>query len=247
MEASTEQDASASDANSTDDATSIPIDSGADASVDAGPPCYADNDKDGVGAGAPVSCEGYGTDAGPSLSMTATDCDDNNKRSPSLTDICGDNIDNDCDGTPDDEANNACGGPCTTQLAHQPGEKCDNGLKGACLKDGTWQCQGKTATVCNAPSAAAGSEVCGDGVDNDCDGSKDEADAIDARTWYEDCDGDGYSALSEALIAAKVGVKTACAKPAASASCSGGWTARCVPQAPMPGTLLAVGLRRYEH
>ena len=34
-------------------------------------------------------------------------------------------------------------------------------------------------------------EVC-DNEDNDCDGTVDEDDAVDATTWYEDGDGDGY-------------------------------------------------------
>ena len=34
-------------------------------------------------------------------------------------------------------------------------------------------------------------EVC-DGVDNNCDGTTDGADAADAQTWYADADGDGY-------------------------------------------------------
>jgi len=34
-------------------------------------------------------------------------------------------------------------------------------------------------------------EIC-DGIDNDCDGETDEADASDASTWYADTDGDGY-------------------------------------------------------
>jgi hypothetical protein len=230
-----ELDASSSDAATSNDASSPVADASADAVVDAGPPCYADKDKDGVGAGPAVSCDGYGTDAGSSLSLLSTDCDDNNnKRSPSLTDVCGDNIDNDCDGTPDDESNNACGGPCTAQLAHQPGQKCDNGLLGACARDGSWVCQGTMATVCDAPSVSAGPEVCGDGVDNDCDERADEEDAINATVWYEDCDGDGYSALTDVLIAAGNGVRTGCAKPAPAGSCAGGWTAR-KPQAPQTG------------
>ncbi len=35
-------------------------------------------------------------------------------------------------------------------------------------------------------------ELCGDGIDNDCDDEVDEADAIDAALYYEDLDGDGY-------------------------------------------------------
>ncbi|MFH1469541.1 MAG: MopE-related protein [Pseudomonadota bacterium] len=34
-------------------------------------------------------------------------------------------------------------------------------------------------------------EVC-DGADNDCDGAVDEGDALDAPTWYDDGDGDGF-------------------------------------------------------
>jgi hypothetical protein len=40
-------------------------------------------------------------------------------------------------------------------------------------------------------AGAPGDEVC-DGVDNDHDGETDEADALDARAWFEDADGDGW-------------------------------------------------------
>ncbi len=134
-----------------------------------------------------------------------------------------------CSGT-----TNACGGSCMRPLAHPPGENCSNGLLGACARAGKYVCQGTTATVCNAPSVAAGAEVCGDGMDNDCDGSADEADATNASLWYEDCDGDGYSALTQALLASNTGVRRACVKPASTTACSGGWTAT-RPQAPQTG------------
>jgi hypothetical protein len=134
-----------------------------------------------------------------------------------------------CSGT-----TNACGGSCMSPLAHQLNEACSNGLLGACARTGKYVCQGTGATVCNAPSVAASTEACGDGVDNDCDGSVDEADAVDATVWYEDCDGDGYSALTAALIVANTGVRRSCTKPDATSSCPGGWTAT-RPQAPQTG------------
>lgn len=36
------------------------------------------------------------------------------------------------------------------------------------------------------------SEVCGDGIDNDCDGNTDDATAVDAESWYVDADQDGF-------------------------------------------------------
>ena len=197
----------------------------AEAEVDAAAPCYLDRDGDGVGAGPPTDCSG--ADAGDGalvVSFENNDCDDSNaQRSPRLTDVCGDEIDNDCDGMVDDESNNACGGACIVQLGHQPGTPCTNGLLGACARPGKYVCQGDITTLCDAPSANASGEVCGDGIDNDCDGRTDEEDAIDATVWYPDCDGDGYSALSETLIAAKVGLVVSCVRPRPPTSCAA-WT-----------------------
>ena len=44
-----------------------------------------------------------------------------------------------------------------------------------------------------------------DGLDNDCDGDTDEADAVDASTWYADSDADGYGDASS--------TETACEEP----------------------------------
>ncbi len=59
----------------------------------------------------------------------------------------------------------------------------------------------------------AADEVCGDSIDNDCDGQVDDPSAVDAKTWYVDCDGDGYAADVG-------GSRTACTKPAAPSGCS---------------------------
>ena len=50
------------------------------------------------------------------------------------------------------------------------------------------------ATDCDDAEASAypgADEVCDD-VDNDCDGTVDNDDALDASTWYADADTDGY-------------------------------------------------------
>ena len=53
---------------------------------------------------------------------------------------------------------------------------------------------GFTDTDCDDSDASVypgATETC-DGVDNNCNGTIDEASAVDALTWYEDADGDGY-------------------------------------------------------
>lgn len=49
-------------------------------------------------------------------------------------------------------------------------------------------------------------EVCGNAVDDDCDGAIDEADAVDTRIFYPDADGDGH--------ATGIGSVRACSAPA---------------------------------
>jgi hypothetical protein len=186
--------------------------------------CFLDWDRDGVGSGEEVDCldpyAGLDKDSGPELepprvSLQDDDCDDEDPlRSPTNSELC-DRVDNDCNGKVDDDARNACGGSCAQKLDHEPGEECQNDQQGACARTGTYVCDGQAAVTCNAPSVNASDELCADGIDNDCDGTIDEPNALDAPTWYQDCDGDGYAASTTGSI-------QSCARPANAGSC--GWT-----------------------
>jgi hypothetical protein len=136
---------------------------------------YADVDGDGVAA-----CE---------------DCDDSDKTAyPGADETC-DDVDNDCDGSIDEEAID----PATFYLdADSDGYGIDS----------------TTATGCDAPSGyAADNGDCNDdddtifpgadetcnSTDDDCDGSVDE-DAVDGTTYYVDFDEDGFGGTSSTVV-----------------------------------------------
>ncbi|UCD34945.1 MAG: hypothetical protein JSU90_11735, partial [Nitrospiraceae bacterium] len=83
--------------------------------------------------------------------------------------VCGDGLDNDCDGATDNGFN--VGANCTVGVG-----ACQNTGKQVCRSDGS-------GTECNVSPLPAGTEgpaddpTCSDGVDNDCDGTTDGADA----------------------------------------------------------------------
>ena len=73
---------------------------------------------------------------------------------------CGDGVDNDCDGAIDE--------------GYDVGATCDIGL-GACARTGQMVCGADgTSLVCNVQAGEPREELCGDGIDNDCDGRRDE-------------------------------------------------------------------------
>jgi hypothetical protein len=79
---------------------------------------------------------------------------------PEGPELCGDATDNDCDGETDE--------------GFDLGAACAVGV-GACVREGVLVC-GETgeAAICDAVPAAPGEELCGNALDDDCDGSVDE-------------------------------------------------------------------------
>ena len=83
--------------------------------------------------------------------------------------------------------------PYAPESISGPDQNCD-GLIGTTDHDGDGyaaylDCDDRTVDV-----SPARDELCGDHVDNDCDGQLDDATAIDALPWCPDADGDGYGA-----------------------------------------------------
>ena len=170
------------------------IDDNCDGEIDegAGLTWYQDADDDGYGDAGNVaeSCEapaGYVDNAG--------DCDDTDATVfPDAPEQC-DGLDNDCDGTPDEDViaviyadtdGDGFGDP------EAPEESCL--IPEGYSADNT-DCDDTLAAV--NPEA---DEVC-NGIDDDCDTEADEPDAVDAATWYADTDVDGYGDASVAVVA----------------------------------------------
>ncbi len=147
---------------------------------------YPDADGDGYGPddGAVVACEQPEDHVG-----IGGDCDDGDDQSfPGADEYC-DEADNDCDGEVDEDG---ALDPTTWYLdldgdgfglAEDTTEACAP-PSGYAAVDG--DCDDSDDTI--YPGA---DEYC-DTIDQDCDGEPDDADAVDAPTWYHDVDGDGY-------------------------------------------------------
>ena len=124
--------------------------------------------------------DGFYAEAGPDQ-----DCDDANPAVfPGAEEIC-DYVDNNCDGAVDELGltlwfPDVDGDAYGVEAGGQ--EDCDPGQGWSSIPG---DCQDSDPAI--NPDA---DEVC-DGLDNDCDGSID-VDALDALTWYEDVDHDGF-------------------------------------------------------
>lgn len=124
---------------------------------------YTDNDGDGYGTGEPQ----YGCEPIEGLVDLDGDCDDTNAAiNPGAAEVC-DNLDNDCNGQADD------GLPTTTYYEDADGD--GYGLNEStftgCSQPAGYAAQDGDCDDSNAAINPGAEEVCGDGIDQDCDGS----------------------------------------------------------------------------
>ena len=189
------------------------------------PTWWLDADADGFG-GARLSQRACAVPAG--YAAVNTDCDDLRALTfPGAAEVCND-IDDNCDGVSDD-------GLATPTLYRDSDGDGYGNPAGARTDCDTLPGYVATATDCDDSRSSANpgaTEVC-DGVDNDCDGSVDAADASlsGGTTVYTDTDGDSYGTGS-ALLACGVPTATAtrsgdcndalaAVNPAAAETCNG--------------------------
>ena len=132
------------------------------------------------------------------------DCDDlDAAASPDRTEVC-DEIDNDCDGAVDeDDAADAI----TYYLDADSDGFADPdealGLVRCSVPSGYLAVGAGDAVDCDDADplvSPAATESC-NAVDDDCDGTVDEDDAIDAVTWYADTDADGHGTVDVTRVA----------------------------------------------
>ncbi len=166
---------------------------------------YADGDGDGYGGASAATVSAC--DAPIGYASVATDCDDDAATAhPGAAEVCDDtNLDEDCNGVADDADSAATGRTAWYRDGDGDGYGTGVAVSSCDVPTGYAADNGDCddASAAENPSAV---EVCNGGVDDDCDGSTDDADAsiTDATTWYRDVDGDGYGGTT---------TRTACAQP----------------------------------
>ena len=146
--------------------------------VDTGETAEEEVDADGDGHTASDDCN----DSDPAIHPDARErCDD---------------LDNDCDGLIDDEDPDIYGADTWYADSDQDGWGADLLVLESCEQPTGYVDNQSDCNDLNASVNPDADELC-DGTDNDCDGTTDEDDAIDASGWFEDADGDGYGSGSQ--------------------------------------------------
>ncbi len=169
--------------NSVDDDCDGTVDE--DSAVDAST-WYQDADSDGYGNVSVADIECYQPTG---FVADSSDCDDTVSTTyPGADEYCN-GVDDDCDGTIDEDD--------AVDVSTWYADSDSDSYGDASVSD--IDCSQPTGYVADStdcddaePTTYPGADEYCDGVDNDCDGDIDEDSAVDASTWYEDGDGDGY-------------------------------------------------------
>lgn len=160
---------------------------------------YKDADNDGYSDGNTLSQsdQPIGYKLAANLTAISGDCNDANAAiNPSASEICN-GIDDDCDGGIDE-------GVLTTFYRDADGDTYGNALvtTTACSAPTGYVANSTDCDDANAAIKPGATEVCGNGIDDNCDGVIDETNLI----WYIDADGDSFGSDVKFLVS--------CVKPA---------------------------------
>ena len=168
--------------------------------------CFDDDDNDGfLDSSGDTRTSTTDLDCADAFEGTSadatTDCDDTDAaRLPTAVEVAGDSVDQNCDGQELCFADADNDGYRLSTTVTSTDTDCNDSGE-AITADPTGDCNDAVAAI--NPGAA---EACDAGsVDEDCDGNADDADtggATGKTNWYTDADGDNYGATASAAVLA---------------------------------------------
>jgi large repetitive protein len=134
---------------------------------------------------------------------TGDDCDDADATvSPGADEYCN-GTDDDCDGDVDVDESSAVDAPTWYRDADSDGYGSAASFVVSCDLPAGYTADGSDCDDADASILPGAAELC-NGTDDDCDGLIDPDSSVDALTWYQDADGDGYAGTT---------TTTACSQP----------------------------------